>query len=121
MAPAELSGSVTALLGTPIHADQLDAHEKPPEKIKNVYKTFHKLDRRSLETHPQLIDASSGNITPHPALLNSDIAILPDELQQIFEDFLSDTEFRDSHGSSQILPEFRVLRVTSIPGMFSLI
>ncbi|KAK5008163.1 hypothetical protein LTR28_004334, partial [Elasticomyces elasticus] len=71
----------------------LDAHERPPEGIKRIYKKYQKLQPHALNTEPELLnqhrslsDAERFKLQISP--LHQD----PDELYCVFERFLRDAQ-----------------------------
>lgn len=75
-------------------AAHLNAHAKPPETIRQVYKHFQKLDPRKIDHDGDLIDfrhlESSSDVSP------SSLLQLPADVRQTFIDFaggqVSETE-----------------------------
>lgn len=82
----------------------LDAHAKPPVKIREIYKHYQK---------------SKGDIlVPDPNLVRLDAHNLPTELRQIFSTFLADSSQPQDDVTNTSIPE--IYASSSIPGSFPL-
>lgn len=72
----------------------LDAHAKPPEAIRQVYKHFQKLSPRAVDEDSNIVDASKLNGNSNVSPLS--ILQLPADVRQTFIDFaggqVSETE-----------------------------
>jgi hypothetical protein len=91
---------------------RFDAHAKPPQTIKAIYKRLQKLAHDSLDGHSDIIDLDRPNAQP------SSFLDLPCGLREAFSSFLEayDTE------SSNCMPESRspgpgnTYKVDKVPG-----
>lgn len=92
-------------------ANSLDAHAKPPARIREVYKEFQKAKPADLEHNPSLLqfDETSEHEHEHRGL-----ATLPAELRQIFCDFLNSGEGDALPG--QDMKERKCYEIPEIPG-----
>lgn len=72
----------------------LDAHAKPPEAIRQVYKHFQKLDPPKIDQDSDLID--SRHLSSNPDVSPSSLLQIPADVRQTFIDFaggqVSETE-----------------------------
>ncbi len=48
-------------------AESLDAHERPPTFLRNVYKYYHKLPISAIESDPRVLDLNPGSKPAIPA------------------------------------------------------
>jgi hypothetical protein len=62
-----------------------DAHAKPPEAIRQVYKHFQKLKPDTLDQDNSIIDTR--RLREHPDVSRSDLLQLPTSVRQTFADF----------------------------------
>ncbi|OJD36600.1 alkylated dna repair protein [Diplodia corticola] len=70
----------------------LDAHERPPEHIRNVYKKYQKLRGNALNNDPELLDLRDGNAVDQLRVVRS---LAPADLRSAFQNFAA-TEGSDS-------------------------
>lgn len=65
----------------------LDPHQRPPDKIRNVYKKYQKMGLKELDQDPDVVDFSSEN----PASSNSKVRLVKqwkrDDLEATFRAF----------------------------------
>ncbi|OMP86621.1 Alpha-ketoglutarate-dependent dioxygenase abh1 [Diplodia seriata] len=66
----------------------LDAHERPPEHIRNVYKKFQKLRGDALDSDPELLDLRHSTAVDQLHVVRS---IAPADLRAAFQDFVATT------------------------------
>lgn len=85
----------------------LDAHAKPPESIRNVYKHFQKLNPRALDQDDGIID-SDLLYDQHPHVSPSNLLQLPADIRETFTDFVG--------GQVTGADEAKVYSVNAIPG-----
>ncbi|GME56375.1 Alkylated DNA repair protein [Neofusicoccum parvum] len=66
----------------------LDAHERPPDRIRNAYKKYQKLRGRALDSDPDLLDlrAVAADTVDQLHVVRS---ISPTDLRPIFEAFVA--------------------------------
>ena len=89
-------------------------HEKPPAWMKDIYKTYQKLGQASLDERPDLIDLKRTDMAINHDLDPSKVSLLPAELRETFEVFLSPSQ---SNGSASVpLVPPKVFEVTGVPG-----
>ncbi|KAF9636379.1 hypothetical protein BFW01_g7275 [Lasiodiplodia theobromae] len=62
----------------------LDAHERPPEHIRHVYKKYQKLRGNALNDDPQLLDPRDSNAVDRLHVVRF---IDPTDLRSAFQDF----------------------------------
>ena len=67
-------------------ASHLDAHAKPPEAIRQVYKHFQKLNPRAVDQDKDIIDTSQVH-DGHPHLSPTSLLQLPADLRETFIKF----------------------------------
>ena len=67
-------------------AHHLDAHAKPPEAIRQVYKHFQKLKPQALDQDENIIDTSLVH-DAHPHLSPTSLLQLPADIRETFIDF----------------------------------
>ena len=65
-------------------SNHLNAHAKPPDAIREVYKRYQKLDAAALNAQPDLIDPRDAK---DERLLPTNVLQLPTNLREIFTDF----------------------------------
>ena len=94
------------------------AHEKPPTRIKDLYKKYQKLDRASLDKHPELVDLRRNDLENSPRLVQPRPQLLPTELREICLDLLESDQHCVPLPSSLEQPE--VFEVPSVPGKLSI-
>ena len=85
----------------------LDAHAKPPEAIRQVYKHFQKLNPRALDQDDDVIDTHQLH-DQHPHVSPSSLLQLPANIRETFTDFVG--------GQVTIADEAKVYSVNAIPG-----
>jgi len=83
-----------------------DAHAKPPEAIRQVYKHFQKLKPSALDQDSTIIDTRQ--LSEHPDVSLSDLLQLPANVRRTFTDFAG-TQISDS-----AMPA--IYSVNAIPG-----
>ena len=93
------------------------AHEKPPARIKDIYKAYQKLDRASLNKRPELVDLHQHDLENNHRLIQSTPQLLPTKLCEIFFSFLES----DKHAEAQsfLLEQPQMFAVPSVPGKLS--
>lgn len=65
----------------------LDAHERPPDRIRNVYKRYQKLRGAALDNDSDLLDLSVSNMAGQLHVVRS---ISPTDLASAFQGFMAD-------------------------------
>lgn len=75
----------------PSMADHLDAHAKPPARLREIYKDFHKVKPSALDRHPNLIQFDHTGKIEDTRLKATDASSLPEDIAQVFIDFIGDT------------------------------
>ncbi|CAK4034985.1 oxidoreductase [Lecanosticta acicola] len=95
-------------------ANELNAHAKPPAKIREVYKRFQKAKPFELGSHPSVLQFDANTNTRKGIDQRRQCARLPTELRQVFCDFLK-TE--DGHEPSLSVEEKEIYEVAEIPGL----
>lgn len=95
-----------------LDARPLDAHAKPPSKLREIYKHFQKLKFTNADHHPaDLLDTLNLQPPSGSASLLERHLQLPADLRRIFSDFLQCSEDVVS------LPDLRpVYEVEDMPG-----
>lgn len=97
-------------------ANELDAHAKPPAKLREFYKQYQKLKTSALDDHPGLIQFDDDGRPSNDQVVLTKTAELPSELREIFLDFLGDGSSIDE-GSIPINCEQRpIYQVLNMPG-----
>lgn len=91
--------------------NKLDAHAKPPARIREVYKEFQKAKPADLERNPRLLQFGE---TSKPENEHRGLATLPVELRQIFCDFLGAADACDL--PEQDMKERKCYEIPEIPG-----
>jgi hypothetical protein len=66
----------------------MDAHAKPPEAIRQVYKHFQKLKPRAFDDENHDIIDTCQLHKKHPHVTGTSLLQLPPNIQQTFEDFV---------------------------------
>jgi hypothetical protein len=96
--------------------ERLDAHEKPPTVLKNVYKFYQKLDSRKLaETTGLSIHLDEAS--QHEAVLAPSSKKLPVNLQKLLDDFVKEpVQARDAYPAEICGSEPKVFEVSGLPG-----
>ncbi|KAF2162299.1 hypothetical protein M409DRAFT_27303 [Zasmidium cellare ATCC 36951] len=98
-------------------ANDLDAHAKPPAKLREVYKEYQKLKPAALTNRPDLIQFDEDTSPSNDQVLVAKGTQLPQELRQIFLDFLSE---RPEH-LEDIMPvrldQSPIYQVPNLPGL----
>lgn len=92
-------------------ANNLDAHAKPPARIREIYKDFQKAKPADLERNPRLLQFDESSKDEHEL---PGVAKLPAELRQVFCDFLG-----SRHGGDlleQDTKERKCYEIPEIPG-----
>jgi hypothetical protein len=74
-------------------ASPRDAHAKPPDAIRQVYKHFQKLKPDAVDQDNTIIDTRQ--LDQHPDVSPSSLLQLPMSVRQVFTDFAG-TEIKDS-------------------------
>lgn len=81
----------------------LDAHERPPEAIRQRYKEYQKLSLSDIDSHPDIIDLQR---VPENGLPGGGIyqegTLSGDTLKTVFADFMEDNCNENAH--SQDVP-----------------
>jgi hypothetical protein len=90
----------------------LDAHAKPPSNLREVYKEYHKVKAKALETHPGLIQFDGHTDSHRNDARPADMMKLPTELRQIFEHLLGRTIAEGADSTDRTVYE-----VPDVPGM----
>lgn len=87
-------------------AAPLDAHAKPPDAIRQIYKRYQKLTPRAFDEDADIIDTLRLQDSQHVSLSN--LVQLPADIRQVFLDFAgSQTDSPDDP---------KVYHVDAIPG-----
>lgn len=97
-------------------AKKLDAHAKPPEKLREVYKEYQKLKPTSLKDHPGLIQVNEGLLSSNDQASVAERTRLPTELRDILLTFLRDQSNHDEDDVPSVLEHMPVYQVPNIPG-----
>lgn len=95
-------------------ANDHQTYKKPPTTIKDIYKTFHKLNTNSLDQRPDLIDLNREEDFKRHDLKQLDTVLLPTELRNILLDFLGSAQ--DGHVEIPVPRPPQAFEVKSIPG-----
>lgn len=95
----------------------LDAHAKPPPRLREIYKDFQKLKLPALALSPDLIGFDDAGKTTDARLQTTKTASLPAELRQVFLDFLDDKSLIDpAHSPSDDIGHAVVYEIPNVPG-----
>lgn len=97
-------------------SNDLDAYAKPPKAIKDVYKSFQKLDRTSSNRHSHLPDLSNCERERVDHFKRSNIALLPMEIRQTFREFLRANGNPTVGLELDLDLEATIFQVISVPG-----
>jgi hypothetical protein len=89
-------------------------HERPPAWMRDIYKTYQKLGRASLEERPDLIDLKRTDEAINNHLNLSKVPLLPTKLRKNFEALLSSGQGNESPSIPLAPP--KVLEVAGVPG-----
>lgn len=99
--------------------EAFDAHAKPPENIKQVYKRYHKSRSREIQEYSDLIEFDLITNAPTTKIpLLREATRLPANLRQLFVDFMQS----DRGGYSDSVPAFNfnhetlAYQVPDLPG-----
>jgi hypothetical protein len=96
--------------------ERLDAHEKPPTVLQDVYKLYQKLDSRKLAEATGL-SAHLDEASQHEAVLAPSSKKLPVNLQKLLEDFVeTPVQARDAPSAEEGRSEPKVFEVHGLPG-----
>lgn len=87
-------------------ARDLDAHAKPPDAIRQVYKHFQKLNPRHVDQDEEIIDTSRLDGNPH--VTASSTLELPTNIKTTFVDFAG--------SQAEESEDAKVFSVNAIPG-----
>ena len=85
----------------------LDAHAKPPDSIRQIYKHFQKLNARAVDQDDGIIDTHSLHEN-HPHVSPTSLLQLPANIRETFTDFAGD--------HVAVTEEAKVYSVNAIPG-----
>ena len=88
-------------------AVHLDAHAKPPDSIRQIYKHFQKLNARAVDQDDGIIDTHSLHEN-HPHVSPTSLLQLPANIRETFTDFAGD--------HVAVTEEAKVYSVNAIPG-----
>jgi hypothetical protein len=88
-------------------AAHLDAHAKPPDSIRQIYKHFQKLNARAVDQDDGIIDTHSLHEN-HPHVSPTSLLQLPANIRETFTDFAGD--------HVAVTEEAKVYSVNAIPG-----
>ena len=88
-------------------AVHLDAHAKPPDSIRQIYKHFQKLHPRAIDQDDSVIDTHLIDES-HPHLSSTSLLQLPANIREIFTNFAG--------GQITATEEAKVYNVNAIPG-----
>jgi hypothetical protein len=88
-------------------AAHLDAHAKPPDSIRQIYKHFQKLNARAVDQDDGIIDTHSLHEN-HPHVSPTSLPQLPANIRETFTDFAGD--------HVAVTEEAKVYSVNAIPG-----
>ncbi|KAF2494721.1 hypothetical protein BU16DRAFT_582560 [Lophium mytilinum] len=91
----------------------LNPHERPPEQVKNVYKTYQKMKPKELAVDPDIIDFTRGLSEIQRASINVIEEIDPKKLNEAFRDF----EGIESSSGDEITTPIRVYEHSNMPGL----
>ncbi|KAF2802505.1 uncharacterized protein BDZ99DRAFT_360317, partial [Mytilinidion resinicola] len=91
----------------------LDPHERPPEHIKNVYKTYQKMKPKDLAVDPNIIDFTRGLSETQQASIKVIAKLEPEKLKKAFRDF----ESSEGSFSDEITTPIRVYEHSDMPGL----
>ena len=82
----------------------LDAHERPPESIRQLYKKYQKLSLPEIDAHPDIIDLQrvTGNGPLDGGLLAKG-CVRADTLREAFEGFMSEHSYGLSLGDISLV------------------
>jgi hypothetical protein len=94
-------------------SNHLDAHAKPQEAVKDVYKAFQRSKSTALATHPELIDRVALGHQESDILTPSTTMELPSDLRRVFLDFLY-TGDNSTPYTVNTAPQ--IFEVTAVPG-----
>ena len=97
-------------------SNSFDAYAKPPKGIKDVYKTFQKLDVREVDEKDALLDLNDNNGKNGSHLKDANLIQLPTELREAFKDFLGLSGGPYNAEESSLETQAAVFEVTSVPG-----
>lgn len=96
--------------------NDLDAHAKPPVKLREVYKEYQKLKTKSVENYPGLIQFDASCSPSHNYAVPTKGAELPSELRNILMDFLRDEESKTNDSLQHDQDQRPIYQVPNIPG-----
>lgn len=94
---------------------QLDAHQKPPDRFRSLFKRYQKLGLDDLEVDDGIIDISRGLENIHDQLRSSPESFKGDR-ERAFRDFLRPTFDEESVETDASM---HVYEVEGIPGQLS--
>lgn len=97
-------------------AKELDAHAKPPAKLREVYKTYQKLKPTSINDYPGLIQFNENLNSSNDQALVVKSAQLPTGLREILLNFLGDQSDHTKSSVPSSLEDRLVYQVSNIPG-----
>jgi len=102
--------------------DGLDAHARPPEVLKVVYKQYQKLRGGDLDARTDLIDHSTNDHVTVKDLHGVHGQAPPDDMQRVFDGFVGLCHVRPSL-TARDYPELpaRVYEVSNMPGRVDVI
>ena len=98
------------------HSNKFNAHAKPPKAIKDIYKSFQKLDRKDMDKNDTLLDLKKGNESNSGRLKQHSLGQLPTGLWQTFLDFLYGKAFTRGDLEVGLDPDPTLFEVSSVPG-----
>jgi len=95
----------------------LDAHQRPPDLLRNVYKEYTRRDRRTcIDDDAQVVDLATGlDSEQEKSFVKINFGVSRDDLSRAFSSFLAETA--DEHASWQF--EDEAFRSREIDGMLT--
>ena len=95
------------------HINQLDAHQRPPDQMRSLFKKHQKSKAEDLHLNVEIIDVGR-RIDDLHAQLQSAPELCIGNRDGAFRDFLSDSW---NEGSEERAASFRAFEVQSLPGL----
>ncbi|KAK4508410.1 hypothetical protein PRZ48_002148 [Zasmidium cellare] len=98
-------------------ANDLDAHAKPPARLREVYKEYQKLKPSALDDSPNLIQFDNDARPSNDQVVEDKSVRLPNELREILSEFLSEHTDHSRNGIPFELKQTPVYQVPNLPGL----
>lgn len=98
-------------------AHDLDAHAKPPARLREVYKKYQKLPTPALDADEEVFDHQNGKLAGFLPI-HEQRKHLPEELKIIFDRFLASTPALDGEVlASEPATSYPIYENPNVPGM----